>query len=192
MPNHCYNKLTIGGSRELVDRLKEAVNDGDEVRVSAHKIIPMPFELRCYSSPVYKNGKLDTAKAAELVAKYGAENWYDWAIKNWGTKWGMYEFTDWEDQSWIVGNEKIGSSSIVFNSAWSPPSLVIKALSIYFPDLSVVLEYCEPGMQFAGKVEFHAGVAEDVMEVTHAAEPQAYNDFADLFGLTVEDETVEE
>ena len=47
-------------------------------------------------------------------AHYGAETWYDWSIKNWGTKWDAYE-TD--------------LCSLYFLTAWSTPESWWKALA---------------------------------------------------------------
>ena len=34
------------------------------------------------------------AKYDELMAKYGCADWYEWAIRNWGTKWNAYDVTE--------------------------------------------------------------------------------------------------
>ena len=60
--------------------------------------------------------------------KYGAATWYEWARKNWGTKWSAY-------------NAEIGEdNTIMFNTAWSRAMPVIQKLAENFPDLK--FEYC--------------------------------------------------
>lgn len=46
----------------------------------------------------------------------GIMDWYDWNIKNWGTKWNAYDF------------ERISESEIKFETAWSAPHPVIERL----------------------------------------------------------------
>ena len=78
------------------------------------------------------------------------EDWYEWQISNWGTKWdvGADIGTDNEERYGLkatrVGNEVCCS----FDSAWSPP------LGLYgeLVDLGydVKASYWEPGMAFCG------------------------------------------
>jgi hypothetical protein len=59
---------------------------------------------------------LTSEQAAELRAKYGATNWYDWQLENWGTKWGTYQLRVHE-----MGGD--GSPILIeFQTAWGPPS----------------------------------------------------------------------
>ena len=52
---------------------------------------------------------------------YGAINWYDWALRNWGSKWngGKTEITDTENEQVILE----------FETPWAPPGGIIEALS---------------------------------------------------------------
>jgi uncharacterized surface anchored protein len=84
MPNHVTNVVTIEGVSE--DRLTAILaairmNDVEGRRsLDFNKIIPMP-------DSVYQ-GNLGE-KERRL---YGENNWYDWAVKNWGTKWNSYNY----------------------------------------------------------------------------------------------------
>jgi hypothetical protein len=52
---------------------------------------------------------------ADLKARYGHADWYEWAKANWGTKWGTYG---------LRVNEHHGDGrcvTIEFQSAWGPP-----------------------------------------------------------------------
>ena len=100
---------------------------------------PMPAELEGTTSPAPKEGT-----PQPLVD--GFNNWYDWRVQNWGTKWDVdtegLEFKDNGD----------GTASIVgwFDSAWAPP---IEAYNTFLDDMdNCTLEsfYEEGGMDFAG------------------------------------------
>ncbi len=55
---------------------------------------------------------------------YGCYTWYEWCIRNWGTKWNAC------DPDWCL-EEGI----LYFQTAWSPPIPVIEALAEKYPDL---------------------------------------------------------
>lgn len=80
--------------------------------------------------------------------------WYNWNVANWGTKWNCGEvWHDREDDGSVVK----GKTSYNFDTAWSPASPVIHALSGLFPTLTLTHRYCEGGMGFAGEVMYHSG-----------------------------------
>ena len=66
------------------------------------------------------------------------EDWYGWRDENWGTRSNSYE-----------GN--VTEEGIGFNTAWSPPSPVIVALSKEIGK-PLRLIYDESGMDFCGEV----------------------------------------
>ena len=66
----------------------------DERDFDFEKIIPMPTEEK--------------------------DNWYDWRINNWGTKWNASEV-------------EVDGTSVTFETAWSAPNEVTAALAHRFP-----------------------------------------------------------
>ena len=96
-----------------------------------------------HSDTFYRNGNLGTAERE----KYGSNNWYDWSINNWGTKWNSCEsvitYKDEEDLHYV------------FQTAWSPAIPVIKKLAEMF-DVEVKLVFvCECGE--CGRIIFDNG-----------------------------------
>lgn len=124
MPNYCENCLSIEGNTVTVNSVlnfvKSMENDFDFER-----IIPMPN----YISQV----PVDT-KEREMYEK---NNWYDWSIKNWGTKWNSID-------------PEVDGDDIRFYTAWSPCEPVIAALAKRFPDVGFTYTFCEPGQSFCG------------------------------------------
>ena len=135
MPNWCENRVTVSGPFETVAAFYQ-----DHVELCKrdffHSILPMPEELRgttkTFGDEVNK----------ELVDKYGADNWYDWANANWGTKWDVDVDSDYYPEC--------DSMTLHFDTAWGPPAGVYKALCEMYPTLSITWFYDEPGMMFAG------------------------------------------
>jgi len=70
--------------------------------------------------------------------KYGHTDWYSWAIKNWGTKWGAYS------QSMLSRTD--GSAVIRFDTAWSCVVVLIEKAIAPFRDgagLNFVYEWAD-------------------------------------------------
>lgn len=142
MPNHVDCSLRIHGKKSQIHNFFLAV-EGSEATIDANKIIPYPKE--------YKDRDEKAEKHNEEVRKTGKGEWmkdgynsggYDWCLKNWGTKWGMYDFTEvkYFERSAVIG----------FQTAWSPPIPLITKLGEMFPELTFTLRYYEGGMGFQG------------------------------------------
>lgn len=114
MPNHVYNAMVIRGTPEELDTLWAKLNPQPEKDGSSGELTcelfqslePMPEE---YNGTTADFGK---TKYPELMAKYGANNWYDWCNQNWGTKWGDYDTTISREDGYIF---------LTFTTAWSCP-----------------------------------------------------------------------
>lgn len=181
MPNWCYNRLTIHGAlrtRNALERLLHHTDEaGETFRLgNAH---PTPAELCIeatsawetipevwaewvtdgswtqdeYDKRVKENSDL-LAKYKANREKYGYDNWYEWNIANWGTKWSPL-LECWDNSH--------GRTHAYCESAWSPPSLLLAHISKRFPSLMIINTYDEEGMGFVGCEAFVAGevVAEE-------------------------------
>lgn len=83
------------------------------------------------------------------LQEHGCKTWYDWCVRNWGTKWDIDGNYDYVEGSACV--------SFVTDSAWSPPIAAFEHLSEKYPELEFTLEYFEEGCCFMGKVILMAG-----------------------------------
>ena len=143
MPNWCNNSINIQGSTETVKTLWDEANKEGSGLLDAMK--PMPKELDGTTSPTPQEGQAGYKGPQPKID--GFDNWYDWRVKNWGTKWDIdpkegLEFTDNGD-----GTAQISGW---FESAWAPP---IQAYDTFLDDMdgcSLTADYHEPGMDFAG------------------------------------------
>lgn len=145
MPNWCGNTLTLTHENpEMIARAKAAFIEGRLL----DEFIPVPQELRETTSP---NREEQSADA--LRKKYGAADWYDWCVSNWGTKWDVGDgqgIQTWDDHELIV----------YFDSAWAPPVNAYER----FQDLgfTVYATYYESGMCFCGIYDEHGDASWDL------------------------------
>lgn len=83
--------------------------------------------------------------AADNIYNYGAMDWYQWSLDNWGTKWNAYD------------GSMINEDTITFNSAWDPPIPVLKELSALYPYDEISLEFMSEDIGYAGSAHFLDG-----------------------------------
>lgn len=126
MPNWIKNKVYVGNGLALKECMSKD-EDGNEY-FDFNKIIEMPKELEQTTAPSRKPNK-------ELIKKYGVDNWYDWRVENWGTKWNSCD------------NEIIDGQHIVFRTAWSMPNEVFIALSKKY-HTRIIVEYADEDLGY--------------------------------------------
>lgn len=144
MPNWCNNRLVVNGSTEVVEQfLTDGINDSDEWTIGTY--FPIPKELEDTTSPSEK-------KNTNLIEKYGADNWYDWNMQNYGCKWDCDSYQELSSQDIIHDGSlsETGTLQIEFASPWSPPTVWMDKISKKYPDLDFTLYFSEPGMNFCG------------------------------------------
>jgi hypothetical protein len=107
-------------------------------------LMPMP--------KVLEGTEANGSKRPKIRKLTGANDWYDWRVDNWGTKWDIDAY----DGSIKTSQELLGKDngnaelSFGFDSAWAPP---LNAIADYLDkneDVSMKLWYYEPGCDFGG------------------------------------------
>ena len=73
----------------------------------------------------------DAKQALENLANYGHKDWYSWAIDKWGTKWNAYS------------QELNEDGAIKFQTAWSNPYEIIRALSEKYPEARFHIKFAD-------------------------------------------------
>jgi hypothetical protein len=175
MPNHTANNLTVSGPWSEIEKFLSVAKNRlsfnsfipipDEIRNTRS---PVKIQSQQEIDEIWKNwnekkaagqlSKFEENRPYELgisleqnknlIEKYGTNNWYDWSIMNWGTKWDAYDVTEWKI-------EQLGDSSkasIYYETAWSPPIDFWVAVSKNYPDLVFYQEFSDEGGGFVGNI----------------------------------------
>ena len=130
--------------------------------------------------PVFKTKKdiVNYGKRViDNIEKYGAKDWYDWSVKNWGTKWNAChcEFDD------TVPNQ------IFFETAWSDVRGLICELSKKHPENTFIYDYAEEQIGiYTGTFSCKNGqVIEDICydDFSKEAYEQSFNLWGECFKL---------
>lgn len=157
--------------KSVLDTIQSTDEDGELIALDYDKIIPMPKELRNVTSPVniisekkykeqerrfkkidenpenkFKNPffRRDITKKmqADYLERFGHDNWYDWAIENWGTKWGSFD-TELVSHDPVSDKPNFSHVTIIYQTAWSSGATVIGKLSYLFPSVTIKLTYAD-------------------------------------------------
>jgi len=159
MPNWCHNTLTATGDEELIAELVKKAEKKQPL--SFHQFAPQPENPR---------------------------DWYGWCLENWGTKWDASfgdaptlgishpeDNADMDASQGALGMTHVPGVVIwKFDTAWSPPIPIVKAMSEQFPQLEFVLRYGEPGSNFAGEIKYVDGllISEEELKVEEVLAPE--------------------
>jgi len=111
---------------------------------------PMPKELLdTEAGPIAKTKAEKNARQSRKL-EFGAENWYDWRVNNWQTKWEVCEFYGVDRQHL---NDSLDESmiSFSFSSAWAPPTGAYEQFLIDNEDCSLKAYFYEGGCDFMGE-----------------------------------------
>lgn len=142
MPNWCYNTLQLESGKSVEDLIKPYLVYGEdgELEFDFDKVIPIPEDLKITASFGTQDKELQEKYETNRF-KHGFENWYDFCVQKWGTKWRGG-----------CGQLNEDGSSISFDTAWSPPIPVIEEIAKKLPDDDMlILNYIEEGEGYCGK-----------------------------------------
>jgi hypothetical protein len=162
MPNWVYNGLTIEGKPESVKALIKQLNQPFKMVHDHWNMETMQQEkkLTTYPNPVFAFWNI--IKPTDMEA-YWAEpaNWYDWNIRNWGTKWDVAVAENEQYTDTSMEDSPNGENHVVhynFNTAWSRPLPALFKLSEQYPELLFTHSYQEE-TGWGGEMEILRGVA---------------------------------
>jgi hypothetical protein len=170
MPNWVYNSLDVAGSEQDIANLKKQLNQPFSITHDSYNIETGEYEKKptSYSNPVF--GFWNVIRPTDLEAYFGEQpkhdpdkpvsfdsnHWYDWNVRNWGTKWevGVHDDDRYPDTE--IMDEGKDFISYRFNTAWSPPLPIVGELSVQYPNLTFTLSY-EEETGWGGEVVFVNG-----------------------------------
>ena len=146
MPNWCDNQLSITGPNSVIDKIEKIVKEDDSHKEKGllNFFHPMPKELDGTTAP-----SSSADKPQPMVE--GFDNWYDWRVENWGTKWELCEFYGVDRQYHSEQNEGESTITFGFDSAWSPPINAYEQFLRDNEDCSLKAWYYEGGCDFMGE-----------------------------------------
>ena len=175
MPNWVYNGLTIEGKPESITKLVDQMNQPFKIlhdswdmktmaQVKKNTLYPAPIfafwnivkptDMDAYHGPSPK-----VEDFAEAM-KFKSDHWYDWNVRNWGTKWDVAVSGDDEaPDTYMEGPTENGDNSVVyysFNTAWGVAYPALEKLSAQYPNLLFTLSY-EEETGWGGEAEFLRG-----------------------------------
>jgi len=151
MPNWCNNNITIRAPKKKLEKIVKAAKKGELL----NHFLPMPKQLDGTTAP--------TPEGKKQPKIGGFDNWYDWRVHNWGTKWDIDVY---EGSISRVNDETV---TFGFDSAWAPPIDAYNAVIDKHSDVSITAYYYEPGMDFAG--EYADG---EISEINVSDEKDSY------------------
>ena len=163
MPNHCEQDLWVSGPKTELNKFVEYSKTLDDGFGTSHvldhnKFIPYPEHFKQMDIAADEARNNMKAGAPFVLVKDGFNSGgYEWCRENWGTKWGIY------DEKLVY--HKSNKARYSFQSAWSPASKIILAMSKHFPTLTFLLKYYECGAAYKGVYEVKGGeVIQDIVD----------------------------
>ncbi len=109
--------------------------------LNAIKNIPKESEKAFLKARADSNNTVDYKEwelgktAWNNIQNYGFPTWYEWSIKNWGTKWNAYGYDENTDYS--------QNTDLRFQTAWSAPHSILQKLSEMYPEISFEHEWAD-------------------------------------------------
>lgn len=163
MPNWVNNKLTISGDPETIDQLLVKVSLPHFVKrtvIEDGKRVDRDIEI----APDFCLWNI--VKPIDIDAYNTNDNWYNWNVSHWGTKWDVEGEVDRTDPTRVV---------ISFDTAWGAPDPAIDVLASMYPSLVFSLEY-EEEQGWGGEILWEEGEGNQIREWDV---PEAYDSHAD-------------
>lgn len=185
VPNWCQNILTILGSIEDLEEMKKHGKDGR-------------FTLESYYPFETEDGEWDYDWCVNnWGTKWDVSGTTDMRIRPCVAKVtprGARELTPGEyfkritrnNQGEVRPNKKkgeiqAGKITLIFDTAWAPPTEGLFEISTRWYTLSFGLVYVECGMEFAGTIKMHSG---DVFFLEYGEVDEYLERYADVFAYT--------
>lgn len=113
------------------------------------------------------------------IQKYGSPDWYDWSIRNWGSKWNSYGYDDepFHDEE----------NQIEFLTAWSNVEPIMERLSQTFPDAEFFYQWADEDFgSNVGQQTWQNGETIDEL-IPENISAEAYELAAEIVGISLDE-----
>jgi hypothetical protein len=162
MPNRVSCDLLVTGPNSQVEKFLKDITTEDGSLSILGRLLPTPTELdistgytringKEVTNWITKDGKNFEVDAEENILKYGAANWYDWNIINYGCKWP-------ENRLDLL--EHLPTSlSFYFETPWSVPKEGLVTISKMYPELKFCLTGVDESMEWGVTLDIENGDA---------------------------------
>ena len=150
MPNWCENELIIEGEPQTLDFIQS---------VSAHGDLPFSMEAFKPTPPLLleKSGISADGNAIGNAflgnTNYEYDNWYEWRIAHWGTKWDIADLH-------LHRTER--AISLSYQTAWSPNVSFWTYFSSLYPSVKISHRFVEEGMDYIGQAFYQDGEIDEL------------------------------
>jgi hypothetical protein len=170
MPNWVTNKLIISADEESIREMKAQLAQPYEVGEAGEKEgafllwnIIRPLDLDAYFSNKTVQTSSDPSDLMDFVEKFNRDvaeknDWYNWNLRNWGTKWDANSSVEWSTDPCML--------FYGFDTAWSPPVQAIDKLAMQYPNAALTLTAIDEGMGFACELGWANGEQRYDVELT--------------------------
>lgn len=168
MPTWCSQFVEVRGEEKEIKRMINSFRVDKSTRGKyeeesgwdINQLFPVPEELaetpHASIIPEWSQEEKDLwlkNKQEENLAKFGARDWFEWQIKNYGTKWGA-SYIQIDDEALSNCSD---SFSFKFESPWCTcPGLMAKVSSL-FPSVLIGIHAIEQMNMFAVWETYHDG-----------------------------------
>ena len=150
MPNWCYQSLEIRGPSKDLDSFRESLLSKDyndkgeqEGNLDLNSLCPLDEKAYAYRTMQRDDGTDYMMKVFATMSEDGFDG-YSHAVSVWGTKWGACHIQ--------LNSDTMNPYplNLYYESAWSPASGLIQAISSKYPTLVFGLLFTEEADFFAG------------------------------------------
>lgn len=197
MPNWCDLDVTIVGDKETLEQVKAKGAEGtyeyrtnwdNEKREYKNvEVLPNLFSFNnFFPIPEFDEDKKVEKSLDATVAEWSKgrdgkfDNWYDWSIGNWGTKWDLRQGDDTQVTDITEREDGLFQFSIYSQTAWSPALNLFAKLTEDFP-VKVIYRYADESMMFVGQAVVENGeIDDDCRDIT----PEVY----EIAGATLDED----
>ena len=181
MPNWVFNNLRVEGNQLDIARVKKQLNTPfsrtyKDFGFQGGKSVSI-WKEATYDNPIFSFWNIIKPEDMDAYINepstgvpdnpedpdswFKSNNWYDWNVRNWGTKWDVaVENSDEYPETQILDEGEL-FINYKFDTAWAPPIPAIEKLSKQHSRVVFTLNY-EEETSWGGEIVFRNGIMEEL------------------------------